>query len=85
MVRTRLDETDTALDGEPTAGQLQEIEAEWPVIVAEMAVVDAEIAAARMGDGMTELGRRRTRRAEARLMQVIAAHSRSTHPLDGVA
>jgi hypothetical protein len=72
-------------DGEPTDIELRTIEAEWPLIVAEMAVVDAEIAAARMGDGMTELGRRRIRRAETRLSQVIAARANPTQPLDGVA
>jgi hypothetical protein len=58
---------------EPTASDLQEIEAEWPLIAAELAVVDAEIAAARAGDEMTELDRRRMRRATARLTRRIVA------------
>jgi hypothetical protein len=58
---------------EPTTRELRAIEAEWPVIAAEIAVVDAEIAAARAGDEMTELGRRRVRRATARLARQIVA------------
>jgi hypothetical protein len=58
---------------EPTARDLQAIEDEWPVIVAELAVVDAEIAAARAGAEMTELDRRRSRRVTARLTRQIVA------------
>jgi len=57
----------------PTRADLAAIEAEWPVIEAELAVVDAEIAAARAGSDMTELDRRRTRRAAARLTRQIVA------------
>ena len=57
----------------PTRRELREIEAEWPLIAAELAVVDAEIAAARAGDEMTELDRRRTRRETARLTRRIVA------------
>ena len=71
---------------EPTRQELQAIEAEWPLIAAELAVVDAEIAAARAGDDMTELGRRRMRRAQARLTRQIAADAAYCGgPLDGVA
>jgi hypothetical protein len=58
---------------EPTSTELRAIEAEWPLIAAELAVVDAEIAAARAGAEMTELERRRSRRATARLTRRIVA------------
>ncbi|GAB6901538.1 DUF6284 family protein [Kineosporia succinea] len=48
-----------ALNG-PSRRELREIEAEWPLILAELAVVDAEIALAITGDEVaSELGRRR--------------------------
>ena len=51
------------LEREPSHRELRAIEAAWPVIAAELAVVDAEVAAARSGDEQSELGRRRLRRA----------------------
>ncbi len=43
----------------PSRADLRAIEAEWPLIAAEIAVVDAEIALAVTGDGASEIGRRR--------------------------
>ena len=64
------------VDVEPTAADLRVIEDEWPLIEAELEVVDAEIVAARCGDGMPELVARRLRRATARLNRVIAEQHR---------
>lgn len=70
---------------EPTVRELREIEAEWPLIEAELAVVDAEIAAARAGDEMTELDRRRSRRATARLTRQLAADAVADGSFGGAA
>ena len=70
---------------EPTRRELAAIEAEWPLIEAEMAVVDAEVAAARTCDAMTELGRRRVRRARARLTRELAGMAHRPGDLDGAA
>ena len=65
--------TSLGKDHGPTARELRQIEAEWPLIEVELAVVDAEIVAARAGDEMTELDRRRSRRAAARALRQIVA------------
>ena len=52
---------------EPTGLDLAEVEAEWPLIAAEIALVDAEVAALTAGTAVPELARRRVRRAEARV------------------
>jgi hypothetical protein len=85
MARKRLMAADTDPDREPTAQELQEIEAEWPLIAAELAVVDAEIAAALSPDGTCELVRRRLRRARTQLNRQITADTNRLSPLDGVA
>jgi hypothetical protein len=72
-------------DREPTARELQNIEAEWPLIAAELAVVDAEIAMLQTGDESSELNRRRLRRAKAQLTRQIAAGARCGGSLGGVA
>jgi len=73
-------------DREPTREELRAIEAEWPLIAAELAVVDAEIAVLQSPYGWCELARRRLRRAQAQLNRQIAADAaRFTGPLDGVA
>lgn len=59
---------------EPSVEELDAIEAEWPLIAAELDVLDAEIAlivAAEQG-GPSELDWRRLRRAEARTLAVAA-------------
>jgi hypothetical protein len=60
-------------DKEPTAADLTAIEAEWPVMAAELAVVDAEIAALSVASSPSPLDWRRIRRAEH---QVLAARLR---------
>lgn len=59
---------------EPTPEALAAIEAVWPLIEADMDVLDAEIAVINAADrgGPTELDWRRLRRAEARALAVAA-------------
>ena len=59
---------------EPSPGALAAIEAEWPLIAAELAVLDAEIALINAADhgGPSPLDWRRLRRAEARVTRVAA-------------
>jgi hypothetical protein len=63
-------------DQEPTGRDLQAIEEEWPVIAAELAVLDAEIANLMTGEESSPLSRRRLRRAQARLTRLIAEGAR---------
>ncbi|GGK32429.1 hypothetical protein GCM10010124_26510 [Pilimelia terevasa] len=58
----------------PTTAELEEIEAEWPLIAAELEVVDAECAMARTGSP-SELDHRRLRRARDRVLREAAALS----------
>lgn len=67
---------------EPTAADLDEIEAEWPVIEAELGVLDAEIAAASHPGRPTPMDWRRLRRAEHQLMTVCARHARAAVLVD---
>jgi uncharacterized protein DUF6284 len=59
---------------EPSAAELDAIEAEWPLIAAELDVLDAEITIINAADrgGPTVLDWRRLRRAEAYLTRVAA-------------
>jgi hypothetical protein len=59
---------------EPSAAELDAIEAEWPLIAAELDVLDAEIALinAAYHGGPTSLDWRRLRRAETRVTRVAA-------------
>ncbi|PPK94227.1 hypothetical protein CLV92_108129 [Kineococcus xinjiangensis] len=57
----------------PTRAELTAIEAEWSLIAAELALVDAEVAALAAGSAVSELARRRVRRAEVR----VAVEARS--------
>jgi hypothetical protein len=61
------------LDG-PTSAELDAIEDEWPLIAAELDVLDAEITLINAGDhgGPSPLDWRRLRRAEARVIRVAA-------------
>jgi len=59
-VLVRVDSADGPMDEE-----LVEIEAERPLIEAELRVVNAEVALAQIDDLGSELGQRRWRRAEA--------------------
>ena len=57
---------------EPSAADLTAIEAEWPLIAAELDVLDAEISLINATDngGPSTLDWRRLRRAEARVTRV---------------
>jgi hypothetical protein len=70
----------TALVGgvelEPTAGDLAEIDDEWPLIAAEISVVEAEIAMlCAPAGGASEIDWRRLRRAQARVLREAAAYA----------
>lgn len=74
---------------EPTPDDLAAIEAEWPLIAAELDLLDAEITMLYAEDrgGPTALDWRRLRRAEARVVRAaaeVAARPQSTG-LAGVA
>ncbi len=62
------------MPGEPSPEDLAAIEAEWPLIEAELFVLDAEIAWINAADrgGPSPLDWRRLRRAEARVTRVAA-------------
>ena len=55
---------------EPTAADLAGIEAEWPLIAAELDLLDAQIAFINAGPYASALETRRVRRAERRVLQV---------------
>jgi hypothetical protein len=57
---------------EPTSADLAAIGAEWPLIEAELAVVDAEIRALSAAGGLSPLDWRRLRRAERRVLATRA-------------
>jgi hypothetical protein len=54
---------------DPTAAELAEIEQEWPLIAAELDLLDAEISFINAGSAASTLDRRRIRRAEHRVME----------------
>ncbi|MEV4466373.1 DUF6284 family protein [Micromonospora echinofusca] len=62
------------ITAEPTAADLAAIDAEWPLIAAELDVLDAEITMLYAEDhgGPTALDWRRLRRAEARVTRAAA-------------
>ena len=55
---------------EPTAADLAGIEQEWPLIAAELDLLDAQIAFINAGPYASVLDRRRVRRAERRVLTV---------------
>ncbi|MFU8854328.1 DUF6284 family protein [Micromonospora sp. SL1-18] len=72
-----------AVTAEPTATDLAAIESEWPLIAAELDVLDAEITMLNAEDhgGPTALDWRRLRRAEARVTRAAAdLTTRTTGP-----
>ena len=73
---------------EPTSSELNAIKAEWPVIAAELDLLDAEIALL-MADGHASvLDHRRIRRAEHRVLtarRMVAGNRRPAADVDGVA
>ena len=70
---------------EPSEADLVAIEAEWPLIAAELDMLDAEIAIINAADrgGPTVLDWRRLRRAEAHVTRVAAGMSDrlTVHPV----
>ncbi|MFI7302958.1 DUF6284 family protein [Micromonospora aurantiaca] len=70
-----------AIAAEPAAEDLAAVEAEWPLIAAELDVLDAEITLLYAEDhgGPTALDWRRLRRAEARVTR--AAAELAAHPI----
>ncbi|GAB1695038.1 DUF6284 family protein [Krasilnikovia sp. M28-CT-15] len=72
---------------EPTPADLAAIEDEWPLIEAELDVVNAEIAMLYAADrgGPTVLDWRRLRRAEARVTRVAAELAAKPAPQKAVA
>ncbi len=69
-------------DAEPTANDLDAIEAEWPLIVAELDLLDAEVTVLLAGRRASLLDWRRVRRAEQRIVAVSRelAAPRATRP-----
>jgi hypothetical protein len=57
-------------NAEPTANDLNAIEAEWPLIAAELDLLDAEVAVLLAGRRASLLDWRRVRRAEQRIVTV---------------
>ncbi|WP_327033920.1 DUF6284 family protein [Micromonospora ureilytica] len=70
------------ITAEPTAADLAAIDAEWPLIAAELDLLDAEITLIYAEDhgGPTELDWRRLRRAEARVTRAAADTATRTDP-----
>lgn len=62
---------------EPTAAALAAIEGEWPVIAAELELVDVECRLARTP--ADPLASRAHRRAVRSLLALLAQHNRTTH------
>ena len=58
------------VDDEPTPADLAGIEREWPLLAAELELLDAEISFINAGPAASELDRRRIRRAEHRVLEV---------------
>ena len=69
----------------PTRRELKAIEAEWPLIEAEMAVTDAEAVIALHGQSVSERAWARRRLAEARLSNVNRDWFNLGGPMDGAA
>ncbi|MFF1818610.1 DUF6284 family protein [Kribbella sp. NPDC058245] len=66
-------------DDEPSAADLVAIELEWPLIAAELDLLDAQITQLSTGPNMSDIDRRRVRRAEHRVLAV----TRRLRDLDG--
>jgi hypothetical protein len=76
MMRPGLDDEDG-----PSAADLTAIEVEWPLIEAQIAVVDAEIAILTAGfRGPTDLDWRRLRRAEHQVLRAAAQLAATAQP-----
>jgi hypothetical protein len=55
---------------DPSPADLAATEREWPLIAAELELLDAEIAYINAGPAASELDRRRVRRAQRRVLKV---------------
>jgi hypothetical protein len=69
----------------PTPADLDAIEAEWPLIEAELGVLDAEIIMLGAAGGPSPLDWRRLRRARRRVLALRGAAARSCETAPGVA
>lgn len=69
----------------PSADELGEIEQEWPLIAAELDLLDAEIAYITAGPAASVLDRRRVRRAERRVLTVSRELAAEEAAVDGAA
>jgi hypothetical protein len=69
-------------DDEPTPADLAAIEREWPLIEAELAVLDAQIRILAAAGGPTPLGWRRVRRAERQVLHAATALAAVPPPTD---
>lgn len=65
--------TDSLTATEPQPWELAAIEQEWPLIAAELALLDAEIVALQVEGGLSGLDWRRLRRAERFVLREAAA------------
>ncbi|GAB3814525.1 DUF6284 family protein [Kribbella italica] len=70
---------------DPSAADLAEIEQEWPLIAAELDLLDAEIAYITAGPAASVLDRRRVRRAERRVLAVSRELATDEVIVDGAA
>jgi hypothetical protein len=70
---------------EPTAADLAGIEQEWPLIAAELDLLDAQIAFINAGPYASVLDRRRVRRAERRVLDVSRELADRETATDGAA
>lgn len=75
-----------AADGEgPSAVELARIEREWPLIAAELDLLNAEITCITAGPAASVLDRRRVRRAEHRVMAASRELANRETAVDGAA
>ena len=70
---------------DPSAAELAEIEQEWPLIAAELDLLDAQIAYINAGPYASVLDRRRVRRAERRVLAVSYELADAEAVTDGAA
>lgn len=72
---------DTSRGDEPTRADLDAIEAEWPVIAAELEVVEADCRLARMpSDPLAQRARRRAIRSLLAVVAKQTSHAIHHHP-----
>lgn len=72
-------------DEEPTQAELAAIEQEWPLIAAELELLEAEISPIVAGQAPTVLDRRRIRRAQRRVLAAGRALGADEIATDGAA